>query len=104
MIYNNRELSKLISKDYKEYNSYEIYDFLKLFALYVEKLVKNGDTINMESFGKFEPKVNPAKKMFHPKKMQWLDKEETVTLKFTPSRAMIDRLRVEKPKLEEGTE
>lgn len=87
------DLSKKLTEFSDSYHGYEYKDFLKIFCLAVEDLVAKSDTISLEGFGKFQPKVNKAKPRFHPKTQQWTEGEESSTIKFVPSRVLLDRLK-----------
>ncbi len=94
--YTINDLSKKLIEFSDSYHVYEYKDFLKIFCLAVEDLVQKGGTISLEGFGKFQPKVNKAKTRFHPKTQQWTEGEESSTIKFVPSRVLLDRLKEKK--------
>ena len=93
MQYTIESLSKHLAKTNEAFFAYEYKDFLKIFCSEVEKLVQNGDTINLDSFGKFEPKFIRAKTAMHPKTGEKIEVPAAQTLTFKPSRSMIARLK-----------
>lgn len=93
MNYTIDKLSKHLHEQNNEFFAYEYKDFLKIFCLHVEKLVQNGGTINLDSFGKFEPKLIKAKTAMNPKTGEKIEVPSSKTLTFKPSRSMIQRLK-----------
>lgn len=96
MQYTIDKLAKYLNSVDDSYFAYEYKDFLKIFCSEVEKLVQNGDTINLDSFGKFEPKFIKAKTAMNPKTGEKIEVPAAQTLTFKPSRSMIARLKEKK--------
>lgn len=90
----NKELAEIISKASDEsYYCYEIQDFLELFCSTIETLVKEGEVIELLDFGVFRPKFNPSRKMYSALKDMDVVTKESMTLEFTASISLQNRIK-----------
>ena len=61
----NKALADIMQEESDgDYFAYELHDMLDLFTRTVERLVGEGEVVEMHNFGVFRPKFNPSKKMY----------------------------------------
>lgn len=91
----NTKLAKAMHNEQPDYWQYEYEDFLETFCLTIIKLIKQGESIQLENFGTFKPKLNKVKHMSHPQTQERITTEASITMQFTVSRALMDKLKQE---------
>ncbi len=89
-----KDLAAILSDETNgDYFSYEMQDMLDVFCRTIERLVKEGNTVELLNFGKFRPKVNKSKKM---KTVYGYDvvTKPSITLEFNASETLQKRMKV----------
>ena len=90
---NRKVLAKMMSEWNEEYLVYECEDILDTFTEVIEQLIKDGNTIALDGFGTFQPKVNPPFTTASLKTGERVTYAESVTLKFTPAVSLQKRIK-----------
>lgn len=75
------------------YFSYELNDMLDLFTRTVEKLVSDGEAVELHNFGIFRPKYNKSKKMYSALFDYYLETKPSTTMTFNASWNLQKRLK-----------
>lgn len=87
-IIRNVSLAKIMAEYDNSYHLYEYKDFLEIFTEVITQLVSEGKEVQLEQFGTFSPKSNPAKRLYSPLKNIYVDHPSSMGFRFIVSRVL----------------
>lgn len=93
--FNRKGLAQFMTASSPDYLTYEYEDFIDVFTAVIEKLIKEGNTIALDGFGSFQPKINPAFTTASLKSgtLEMVDYPGSTTMKFTPAVSLQKRIK-----------
>lgn len=90
----NHTLAKILKEESDNvYHIPEFKDMLKLFSRTVERLVLEGNTVQLQDFGTFSPRVSPARNVYSGLKQDYTAVPESLTMQFKTSDHLQRRIR-----------
>lgn len=90
----NHALAKILKEESDNvYHIPEFKDMLKIFSKTVERLILEGNTVQLQDFGTFMPRVSPARKVYSGLKQDYTAVPESLTMQFKTSEHLQRRIR-----------
>ena len=90
----NKALADIMQEESEGmYFSYELQDMLDLFTRTVERLISDGEVVELHNFGIFRPKHNKSKKMYSALFDYHLETAPSTTMTFSASWNLQKRLK-----------